>query len=141
MFRRSVRVKASVSRDYASLCVLCPHNRMLQTILIVFSLWILLSYANWAVSEALPKSKKEDLMVYWDFGSRLQHDLENITLEPRPGHGTIAQRPTGASCGATRRIVHYAMLMPSRAKSIGTLPWWHSPRMTHCNPQTTPTST
>ena len=92
MFRPSDRVKAAVSRVYAALCVLWPQNRMHQTILIVFSLWILLSYANWAVSEALPKSKKEDLMVYWDFGSRLQHDLENITLEPRPGHGTIAQR-------------------------------------------------
>ncbi|KAL4399991.1 hypothetical protein ACI68E_002904 [Malassezia pachydermatis] len=93
MFRPSDRVKWVWDRTTSVLTVLWPHSRIHQTILIILGLWVLLSYANWSVSQVLPRSPL-DGYDYWSFHDKLRHDLANVHLAPRPGDGLVDQNAT-----------------------------------------------
>lgn len=70
-----------------------PRHRLHQTILLVLGLWMLLSYANWAASRAIPRNP-DDPSQYWSFGSKLQYDMGRSRLVPRPDDGHIIQNAT-----------------------------------------------
>ncbi|WFD25614.1 hypothetical protein MNAN1_000577 [Malassezia nana] len=85
-----------------------PHHRLHQTILLVLGLWVLLSYANWAATRAMPRDP-DDPAQYWNFGSKLQHDVEKTRLVPRPDDGHILQNATWQPlyCGSTGKPLRF----------------------------------
>ncbi|WFC98586.1 hypothetical protein MYAM1_001316 [Malassezia yamatoensis] len=73
--------------------VLWPKNRMHQTILIVFVLWIMVSYVSFSVDELLPDGPVDD-RVYTGYSQLLYGELEDVKLRPEPGEGAVTQNAT-----------------------------------------------
>lgn len=103
------RFYSAMERVGTTLRVLWPQNRMHQTILIVISLWIMLSYTSWAVSESLPK-RKVNMTATLDYATQLSEKLESTVLEPRPGDGHEAEKPEWRRlrCFSTRRPLRFS---------------------------------
>ncbi|WFD17972.1 hypothetical protein MCAP1_000183 [Malassezia caprae] len=102
------RLRMALERVGTALKMVWPHNRMHQTILIVFGLLALLSYANWAVGRALPHDP-EDPALYWDFEGKLKHDVEKVQLAQRPDDGVVVQNATWSAlyCSSTGKPLRF----------------------------------
>lgn len=102
------RLRVACARIGAAAKLVWPRNRMHQTILIVFGLWALLSYANWAVGRAMPRDP-DDPALYWDFESKLLHDVEKVQLAARPDDGVVVQNATWSAlyCSSTGKPLRF----------------------------------
>lgn len=109
-------------RVVAACKLVWPQNRMHQTILIVFGLWALLSYANWSVGRALPRDP-DDPALYWDFEGKLQHDVQKVALVPRPDDGVVVQNATWTPlyCASTGKPLRYVDSVQCKAHTNFTL--------------------
>ncbi|WFD42674.1 hypothetical protein MPSI1_001322 [Malassezia psittaci] len=89
----SDKVRTAFGRAKNIIYVVWPKNRMHQTILIVFVLWIMVSYVSFSVDELLPDGPLDD-RVYTGYSQLLYGELEDVTLQPGPGDGAVTQNAT-----------------------------------------------
>lgn len=110
LLRPPEQLRIWIGRIGSGARMLWPQNRMHQTILIVFGLWILLSYVNWEVSEAVPKRHNEMTMGHHDYSAHLDEQLNDHPLKPRPGDGKEVERANWRHirCYSMRRPLRYS---------------------------------
>ncbi|WFC93608.1 hypothetical protein MBRA1_000229 [Malassezia brasiliensis] len=95
VLRPSAKVRTALSRVRWFLRAAWPHNRMHQTILIVFALWIVVSYVSFSVDELLPAGPVDD-RIYSGYAQILMDELADVHPAPAPGDGVVTQNATWA---------------------------------------------
>ena len=95
VLRPSPKVRTALARTRWFLRAAWPHNRMHQTILIVFALWIMVSYVSFTVDEVLPAGPVDD-RIYSGYAQILMNELADVHPAPPPGDGVVTQNATWA---------------------------------------------
>lgn len=95
VLRPSPKVRTVLARTRWFLRAAWPHNRMHQTILIVFALWIMVSYVSFSVDEVLPAGPVDD-RIYSGYAQLLLDELADVHPAPAPGDGVVTQNATWA---------------------------------------------
>ncbi|WFD29277.1 hypothetical protein MSPP1_000284 [Malassezia sp. CBS 17886] len=134
VLRPSAGVKSALSRTHIVLQALWPQNRVHQTLLAAVSLWLLMSYANWAVSVTMPdRATDEDL--YWSYSEMIEHEIGAVHLSPRPGDGRVVANATWApercySTGQPLRFLSAIRCETHTQFNFSAMPSPDSPRTT-----------
>lgn len=99
VLRPSEGVKSGWQRTQRILMAAWPQNRMHQTIVIVFGLWLLVSYASFTVEETLPIEAMDDRLFngYYEI---VHEELKGVYMHPDPQAGHVAMNTSwgGPQC-------------------------------------------
>ncbi|WFD02864.1 hypothetical protein MOBT1_001551 [Malassezia obtusa] len=93
VFRPSDKVRSAFARTRYLMSAAWPRNRMHQSILIVFALWIMVSYVSFTVDETLPEGPIDDT-IFSGYAKILNEELHDVQLRPATSDGVVTQNAT-----------------------------------------------